>query len=50
MKNYTFTELYCDWAATLHRWRGGAAQLSTILETAVLWRIQLYLNLGSVAK
>jgi hypothetical protein len=41
-----FTELYCDGAATLHLWRGGAAQLSTILETAVLWRLQLYLNFG----
>jgi hypothetical protein len=28
----------------LHRCRGGAAQLSTILETAFLWRLQLYLN------
>jgi hypothetical protein len=40
------SKIYCDGAATLHRWRGGAAQLSTILETAVLWRLQLYLNFG----
>jgi hypothetical protein len=46
VNNYTFTELYCDGAATWHRWRGGAAQLSTILETAVLWRLQFYLNFG----
>jgi hypothetical protein len=38
------TKIYCDVAATLHRWRGGVAQLSTILETAVLWRLQLYMN------
>jgi hypothetical protein len=44
VNNYIFTEIYCDGAATLHRWRGGAAQLSTILETTVLWRLQLYLN------
>jgi hypothetical protein len=44
ISNDFYTKIYCDGAATLYRWRGGAEQLPTILETAVPWRLQLYLN------
>jgi hypothetical protein len=40
------TKIYIDGAATWYRWRGGASQFHIILETAVLWRLQLYLNFG----
>jgi hypothetical protein len=46
ISNEFSSKVYCDGAATLHRWREGAAELSTILETAVRWRLQLYLNFG----